>query len=32
VGYYDPRTDVTKDAHFHVVGSGNLLAMLIARR
>jgi hypothetical protein len=30
VGYYDPRTNLTKDHRFHTVGSGNLLAALIA--
>lgn len=30
VGYYDPRTNLTKDVRFHTVGSGNLLAALVA--
>lgn len=29
VGYYDPRNDRTTDAHFRVVGHGNILASLI---
>ena len=29
VGYYDPRTNLTKDARFHTASSGNLLASLI---
>lgn len=29
VVYYDPRTNLTKNAQFHTAGSGNLLASLI---
>jgi hypothetical protein len=29
IGYY-PRTNVTRDARFHTMGSGNLLAMPVA--
>jgi hypothetical protein len=29
VGFYDPRTNVTQDAHFRSVGVGNMLASLI---
>lgn len=32
VGYYDPRTDSTRDAHRHLVGHGSLLASLITCR
>lgn len=28
-GYYDPRANLTRDARFHTVGHGNLLASLI---
>ena len=29
-GYFDPKTNVTKDAHYHIVSTeGNLLASLI---
>lgn len=28
-GYYDPHTNVTKDASFRIVGYGNLLMSLI---
>ena len=30
VGYYDPRSNITRDAQFRMVGTGNLLASLIA--
>ena len=30
VGYYDPRSNITRDAQFQMVGTGNLLASLIA--
>lgn len=30
VGYYDPRSDLTRDARLRSIGSGNLLASLIA--
>lgn len=29
LGYYDPRFNCTKDARFHIIGYGNLLASLI---
>jgi hypothetical protein len=32
VGYYDPRTNLTLDDRLRTVGSGNLLASLIAGR
>jgi hypothetical protein len=32
VGYYDPRTNLTRDERLRTVGSGNLLASLIAGR
>jgi hypothetical protein len=32
VGYFDPRTDTTRDAQHHLVGHGNLLASLITCR
>jgi hypothetical protein len=28
-GYYDPRANLTRDARFHTVGHGKLLASLI---
>jgi len=28
-GYYDPRANPIRDARFHTVGHGNLLASLI---
>ena len=27
--YYDPKSNETKDAHYKIVGEGNLLASLI---
>jgi hypothetical protein len=32
VGYYDPRTNTTRDAQRHMAGHGNLQASLITRR
>jgi len=32
VGYYDPRTDTTRDSRHHAVGRGDLLASLIVCR
>lgn len=29
LGYYDPRTNVTQDAHYRRIGEGNLLTTLI---
>lgn len=29
LGTYNPKTNETKDAHYHVVSRGNLLASLI---
>ena len=29
LGYYDPKSDITKNAHYSIVGSGNQLGMLI---
>jgi hypothetical protein len=29
LGYFDDQRDVTTDAHFNVVGRGNMLAALI---
>jgi hypothetical protein len=31
VGIYDPKMDLTRDAHFQAVGSGNQLVALIWR-
>lgn len=31
-GYYDPKTNKTKDFGMNIVGSGNLLSMLITGR
>jgi hypothetical protein len=31
-GYYDPRTNTTRDRSFRVVGYGNLLASLLGER
>ena len=31
LGFYDPRTDKTKDPRYRVIGMGNLLATLIAQ-
>lgn len=31
VGYYDPRTNQTKDAAYRIVGTGNQLSSLIHR-
>lgn len=31
LGFYDPRTDQTKDPCYRVIGMGNLLATLIKR-
>ena len=31
VGYYDPKADMTKDSHYHIIGRGNLLSSLITR-
>lgn len=30
VGYYEPSADITRNAHFTIVGHGNLLASLIS--
>lgn len=32
VGYYDPRTNLTRDERLRSIGTGNLLASLIAGR
>lgn len=29
LGHYDPASNLTKDARYHVVGRGNLLSALI---
>ncbi|MDD4617055.1 MAG: hypothetical protein PHW76_08105 [Alphaproteobacteria bacterium] len=31
LGYYDPKTDKTRDAKGFIVGSGNLLAGLLTK-
>jgi len=30
-GYFDPRTNRTKDSHFNIIGTGNLLGSLVGR-
>lgn len=32
VGYYDPRSNMTRDVRHHMVGHGDLLALLITCR
>ncbi|SDH55575.1 hypothetical protein SAMN04487926_105281 [Paraburkholderia steynii] len=31
VGEYDPRSDLTRDSHYRIIGTGNQLSSLIWR-